>query len=332
MHDVTSTTREPDGLGVVDPIRIPGAARAGRAWNRLPSLAKVFVALTAIDVAMRALGLFGTSLYLDLSSPLSLVAAFLPHDALILLPAILAWRRPNAVEAVPLVMRGAILVALVELLNAPLRGVASGNPLDPVVGPTVVSIAAIFLTAAGWISIALGLRGLNPEKPEASTAGLGNVVGGAIALGAILNLAGVLLLPGPDVGEPRWNALVQLNSAMLTVQTFALAYLAMIVALGTDDERRPKAARYTGTGAVVLLAIGAFVTAVIELIALSQAAFAQSIGIGGGPIWLAIGLLTGPVAMTAFVVAFGLGLADASGRDPSVTIGVVEQPHSPTAL
>ena len=65
--------------------------------------------------------------------------------------------------------------------------------------------------------------------------------------------------------------------------------------------------------AVVLLAIGLLVTAVINLLALMQAVFAQSIGLGGGPIWSAIGLVTGPVAMTGLVVAFGLGLADTSG-------------------
>ena len=33
-----------------------------------------------------------------------------------------------------------------------------------------------------------------------------NLVGGAIALSAIVNLAGVLLLPGADLGDARWNA------------------------------------------------------------------------------------------------------------------------------
>jgi hypothetical protein len=308
----TTTPAQPESIGVVDPMRIPGADRARGAWLRLPVLGRAFVVLATIDVVVRALGLFGTQLFVDLGDPLSVITAFVPHDGLILLPAILIWRRPDAIEATPLVMRGAVLVALVELLNAPLRGLTSGNPIDPFALPTIVSIAATFLTAAGWATLAIGLRELNPAKPEQSTAGLANIVGGAIALAAIVNLAGVLLLPGADVGDPRWNALLQLDSAMSVLQTVAIAYLARIVVLGNGDVRRPSMARSTATVAVVLLAIGMLVTTAINLLALTQAAFAQSIGLGGGPIWMAIGLVTGPVAITALVVAFGLGLADAS--------------------
>jgi hypothetical protein len=310
----TTPPARPDGSGVVDPMRIPGADGARQAWLRLPVLGRAFVVLAALDVIVRAIGLFGTQLFVDLGDPLGVITAFVPHDALILLPAVLIWRRPDAVETTPLVMRGAILVALVELLNAPLRGLTSGNPIDPFALPTIISIAAAFLMAAGWATLAVGLRELDPAKPEQSTAGLANVVGGAIALAAIVNLAGVLLLPGADVGDPRWNALLQLNSAMSVLQILALAYLARIVVLGNGDVRRPSIARSTATVAVVLLAIGLLVTTVINLLALTQAAFAQSIGLGGGPIWLAIGLVTGPVAITGLVVAFGLGLADMSGR------------------
>ena len=316
----TTPPAEPDNAGVVDPMRIPGAARARQAWDRLPRLGQAFVVLAAIDVIVRALGLFGMQLFLGLDNPLSVITAFVPHDALILLPGVLIWRRGDAIEATPLVMRGAILIALVELLNGPLRGMTSGNQLDPFVGPTVISIAATFLMAAGWATLAIGLRDVNPAKPEQSTAGLANLVGGAIALSAIVNLAGVLLLPGADVGDARWNALLQLNSAMFVLQTLALAYLARTVVLGNGDTRRPSTARTTATAAVALIAIGSLVTTVITVLALTQSAFAQSIGISGGAIWLVIGLVTGPVAMTALVVAFGLGLADVSDGVASDTI------------
>jgi hypothetical protein len=316
----TPPTGQPEVLGVVEPMRIPGVDRARQVWHRLPALGRAFVVLTALDVIVRALGLFGTQLFLGLDNPLSVIAAFVPHDALILLPAILVWRRRDAVEATPLVMRGAILVALVELLNGPLRGLTSGNQVEPFLGPTIISIAATFLMAAAWVTLALGLRELNPAKPEQSTAGLANIVGGAIALSAIVNLAGVLLLPGADVGDARWNALLQLNSAMSVLQTLALAYFARIIVLGNGDARRPNTARTTAAVAVALIAIGSFVTTLISLLALSQAAFAQSIGLGAGPVWLAIGLMTGPVATTALVVAFGLGLAEASDGVASDTI------------
>lgn len=309
-----------EALGVVDPMRIPGLDRARAAWRRLPPLGQVFVVLAAIDVVVRAIGLFGTSLFVDLGNPLSVITGFVPHDALILLPAIVVWRRVDAVEATPLVMRGAILVALVELLNAPLRGLTSGIPIDPFLLPTIVSIAAAFLMAAGWMTLGLGLRELNPAKPEQSTAGLANLVGGAIVLAAVVNLAGLFLLPQGDFVDPRWNALLQLGSGMSIVQMVALAYLARIVVLGNGDARRPSLARKTATSAAVLVAIGSIVSGVMDLLALVQNAFAQSIWTGGAPVWLAIGLLTGPVAMTALVVAFGLGLADVPDGVASDTI------------
>jgi len=316
----TPPTGQPEVLGVVDPMRIPGVDRARQAWDRLPVLGRAFVVLAALDVVVRALGLFGTRLFPGLDDPLSVITAFVPHDALILLPAVLVWRRRDAVEATPMVMRGAILIALVELLNAPLRGMTSGNQLEPFLGPTIISIAATFLMAAAWVTLAIGLRELNPAKPEQSTVGLANLVAGVIALAAIVNLAGVLLLPGADIGDPRWNALLQLNSAMSVLQIAAVAYFAQIAILGKDDVRRPSIARTTATAAVALLAVGWFVTTVVNLLALSQAAFAQSIGLGAGPIWLVIGLMTGPIAMTGLVVAFGLGLADASDGVASDTI------------
>ena len=316
----TPPTGQPEVLGVVDPMRIPGADRARQAWHRLPILGRAFVVLAALDVVVRAIGLFGTRLFFGLDNPLSVITAFVPHDALILLPAVLVWRRRDAVEATPLVMRGAILIALVELLNAPLRGLTSGNQLEPFLGPTIISIAATFLLAAAWVTLAIGLRELNPAKPEQSTAGLANLVGGAIAVAAIVSLAGVLLLPGADIGDPRWNALLQLDSAMFVLQIAALAYFSRIAILGKDDVRRPSIARTTATAAVALLAVGWFLTTVIDLLALTQSAFAQSIGLGAGPIWLAIELMTGPVATTALVVGFGLGLADASDGVASDTI------------
>lgn len=289
-----------DALGVVDPLRIPGAAAALRIWAGLPYLARAFVVLAAVDVLVRALGLFGTNLYLDLGSPLTWFSAFFPHDALILLPAIVILRRPNAIESTPVVVRGAILVALVEVLNPPLRGLVSGNPADPFAGPTIISILGILLTAAGWYSLASGLRVMNPVKVEESIAGLANLVGGTIALGAVVDFVLVLVRPGPDFGDATWTSLMQLNSAMLVVQWLALAYLARVVVLGTRDPTRPVAATYLATGALAGYAIG-FLLFVMA--------------IGTGPIWTVIAFLSGPVAMTAFLAAFGLGLAD-----PSVTI------------
>ena len=297
-------------LGVGDPIRIPGAARARALWVGLPQVSRAFIALTAMDVVVRALGLFGTNLFLSIDDPLSWFSAFFPHDALILLPALILARRPDAIDATPLVMRGAIAVALVELLSTPARGLVSGNPLDPIVAPTIVSIVAILFLAGGWYWLALGVRALNPVRPAESSAGLANLVGGALALTALIYLAEALFGAPPDVGNPTWTALLQLNNAMSVVQSLAFAYLARTVVVGTGDPARPTAATNLATGSLVLMALGSVLMAIGPLL------FPV---IGQNAIWVVTGWITGPIAMTGFFAAFALGLADPSGTiEPAV--------------
>jgi hypothetical protein len=113
-----------------------------------------------------------------------------------------------------------------------------------------------------------------------------------------------------DLGDPIWTALLQLNSAMFVVQSLAFAYLARIAVLGTGDPGRPAAATNLATGSLVLLAIGAIVLAIGPLLIPVT---------GQNAIWVVLGWLTGPVALTAFVASFGLGLADPSGTiEPAV--------------
>jgi len=304
MTDTAPAATSAEGLGVVDPLRLPGAATARRAFLGLPPIARVFVALAGVDVLVRALGLFGTGLFLFLDNPLTWFSAFFPHDALILLPALVIARRPDAIEATPLVMRGAIAVALVELLNTALRGIVSGNPIDPFVAPTIVSIVAILFLAGGWYWLALGLRALNPVRPADSSTGLANLVSGALVIIALMSFVTTLFGPVPDVGDRSWTTLFQLNSAMLVVQSLAFAYLARVVILGTGDPARPVAATNLATGSLVLVAIGAVFLAIGPLLIPVT---------GENAFWVVLGWLTGPVAMTAFVASFGLGLADASG-------------------
>jgi hypothetical protein len=310
MTDTKPAVATAEGLGVVEPLRIPGAAAARRAVLGLPPVARLFIGLAGVDVVVRGLGLFGTGLFLFLDNPLTWFSAFFPHDALILLPALILARRPNAIEATPLVMRGAIAVALVELLNTPLRGLVSGNPLDPIVTPTIVSIVAILFLAGGWYWLALGLRALNPRRPADSSVGLANLVSGALVITALTSFVTTLFGPAPDVGNPSWTALFQLNSAMLVVQSLAFAYLARVVILGAGDPARPTVATNLAAGSLVLVAIGAILLTIGPLLVPVT---------GDNAIWVVLGWLTGPVAMTAFVASFGLGLADASGTiEPAV--------------
>jgi hypothetical protein len=302
MTELKPATASSD-LGVVDPLRIPGAVAARRIWRGLPPLAQAFIGLATLDVIIRALGLFGTELFLFLDNPLSWFTAFFPHDALILLPAVVVVRRRDALEATPLVVRGAVAIALVEMLSAPSRNLVSGSAPDPVIAPTVVSILALLVSAGGWFWIAQGLKVLNPVRTAESAAGLANLVAGALVVAALANLGLALFAPQPDIGNATWTSLFQLNSAMLAVPALAFAYLARETLLGTGDLSRPYEARWLATAGLVLFAIGTLLFLVG----------------GQGVLWVLIGFVTGPVAMTSFVVAFGLGLADPSGTiEPAV--------------
>ena len=289
-------------------MRIPGAATARRWWLALPRISQVFIALAGLDILTRLFGLLGGSLYLALDDPLGTFSSLFPHDALILLPAILLWRRPDALATTPLVLQGAVTVALVEALNGPLRSLVSGDPRDPFGGATFIAIAATLVTAGGWVAIARGLRWFTPAKPSETIAGLANVVAGGLVLGAIIGAIGALFLPNVDFGEPLWNDLIRLNSAIQSLGGLALAYLAWIVVRGSGDHTRPFEATYVATVALAALAVGAVLNQFV----------------GPGMFWVLVYWLTHNVAMTAFVVAFGLGLADPSGTiEPAVQ---TEQP------
>jgi hypothetical protein len=294
-------------LGVVDPMGIPGLARARQWWRSLPRLVQVFVGLAALDVVVRALGLFGERLYVG-GDLLAVTATFLPHDALILLPAIIVWRRPDALVSMPLVLQGAIAVALAELLNQPLRAVVSGNPQDPISGATVIAMTAAIVAAGGWVAMARGFRWFSPAKPSETIAGLANLVAGGLVLGAVISTIAALFLPNIEFGDALWNDLIRLNNAVLSLSGLGLAYLAWLVVRGTGDPTRPVEATYLATMALAALAIGSVLNQFV----------------GPGTIWVLIYWLTHNVAMTGLVVAFGLGLADPSGTiEPAVQ---TEQP------
>jgi hypothetical protein len=147
-------------------------------------------------------------------------------------------------------------------------------------------------------------------RPPDSSTGLANLVSGALVITALMSFLTTLFGPVPDVGDRSWTALFQLNSAMLVVQSLAFAYLARVVILGTGDPARPVAATNLATGSLVLVAIGAVFLAIGPLLIPVT---------GANTFWVVLGWLAGPVAMTAFVASFGLGLADASGTiEPAV--------------
>ena len=326
-------TSAPAELGVVDPIRLPDVVRSAQsgataAWSRLPGLGKAFVVLAIVDVALRAVGFAGTSLFIDLGSPITIVAAVFAHTLPILLPALLLARRPDAATATPLVLRGVVVLALVELLHQPVSGLAFGVPDGSgFVAGIGIGIARSLVSAAGWLAIALGLAAVTSSRPGPALAGLSNLVLAALVGAAIVTLGVGLVVAPPDLGDPTWNSLSMVNNAMLSVEAAAIAYFAWIVVRGTSDARRPQAARYLATGALVVGAAFAAISAAIGALVIVQVVFALSTGpLGGefGLLWIG----TWPVT-AAVLVALALGLADDSVRLPARDGGDVPPKATP---
>jgi hypothetical protein len=283
-------------LGVVDPIRIPGAARIRRLWAGLPWLSRVFVLLAIVDVVARALGLFGTGLFLEPTAPVTWLTAFLPHDALILLPAVILARRPRATIELPLLVRGAITISVVELLEHPVGNLASGIAVDDLLASVLVAMAAALATAAGWVAIAHGMRSFTPRTPPERVTALAGFVAGGFAIGALIAAASSFVDGNLD-SEFEFAALLRLNNMVIALSGLGLAYLGWMVVRGTSDPNRPAIATNLGTISVAAAAIGAVLFPFV----------------GEGVIWGAVVLIAANVAFTGLVVAFGLGLADPSG-------------------
>jgi hypothetical protein len=306
-HPGGERRREADS-GVVEPLRLPdGVVRAWHrslAWSSVqPSFVWLFVGLAGADVFMRGLGVVGPPIFLDLRAPVGIVASFLPHDLLILLPALLVIRRPGAVAETPNIVDGAILVAFVELLSNPSTAIAAeiGG-----LGPwAVLSIVTTALGIVGWVMIGRGLTTLNGD-PSPTVAGWANLAALGIVAGVIAMAA--TFRSGTDFGEPELSGLMSLNTIVRTLAPLALAYVGRAVIRGIDDERRPRGALRLGATAVLIAAgLGLFVN-LVSLVATVNVGFGQAIS--GFPGWAPLYWLSAGGAVTLLVVAFGLGLAD----------------------
>jgi hypothetical protein len=325
-----------NALGVVDPIRIPIPSALPRAWQRLPVLAKVFVGLTILDIVARAVGFAGTSLFLDLAAPLSVLTAFFPRSLLILFPALLLLRRPDADRATPLVLQGAVLVALAVLLGDPLGGLVGMGIGEEVIGASLlVSIAATALKAAGWIAIAIGLLRLAPVAPSRFLAGLSNLVFAAIAGLGLVYLVGALLGPRTDIGIPGVDGLFLLSSVTAAIGLMAWAFLGRVIVRGADDIRRPLIATRLALPAFAFIAVASAFDALVAGAFFVMRAFGPGPALAPGqPVQDAIiigsittGILGTLIGTSAVIVAFGLGLADTSPRVPAPAHDAVAGPE-----
>ncbi|NJD28232.1 MAG: hypothetical protein FIA92_08030 [Chloroflexi bacterium] len=301
-------------LGVVAPLRVPDGV--ARAWHRAgawfvaqPVLARLFIGLAAFDVLARGLGIVGPPITLDVREPLGVLTSFLPHDLLILLPALVVVRRPSAAEDTPIVLDGAVFVALAALLDYPSTALAS--TIAGFQAWAVVAIAVVALQVVGWIWIGRGLTFLNGD-PSPRTAGWANLAAVAIVATVVLSGGSLLIGPGFDLGDEELNRLMALNNLAHILAPLALAYAGRAVIRGFDDGRRPEIALRLGAAGVLLAAGLGLVLAVVTFLALGNVAFAQAIAEapGWGPLyWLGTG-----GAISLLVIAFGLGLADDGQR------------------
>ncbi len=309
----TMPPRSVTELGVVDPIRIPPAFTRAvasfrrRAWDPLPPVAKLFVALSALDIAWRAIGFAGTGLFISLESPISIVSTFLPHNLLIALPALVLARRADAAVATPLVLGGAVVLALVELLWSPFSNAAFGSGGDGafVIG-SIVQVGALVLKSVGWLALAYGLIAITAGKPSPFLGRLGNLVFAFLAAGAVVGLVSLLVSPF-DLGDPGWDAMQGIAAVVALVELVVFGFLARVIVHGTLDERRPAEATTVASGAVVMAAITGMLAAGVSLVAI----VARSPDLGGATQAFAwVGYLGDAFAKTLLFVAFGLGLAD----------------------
>lgn len=313
MTDAVPRTAPTDEHGVVDPIRIPGANRIAREWRRLPLLARVLLVAAGIDAVARLIGLGGLSLSLNLTAPFGFLGFFLPHYAVVLLPVVLLARRRDALEATPLVVRGAVALAVVELAGDPLGLLFLPSGSD-ITGWTAVQIAGAAARAGGYVALAFGLRALDRSIPGPTLAGLANLVAWLIAGSAVVGLLLQLAFPPPELGDPSWNAQLLLVSSVNQLTLVAFAYLARAVIRGGRDDRRPAFAVTLGAGAMVLAGIVGLLNVLTGVVVLVQTVFAIPAGLLTGA--FAFAGLGPPVFLLLLVVAFALGLADTSVRIP----------------
>jgi hypothetical protein len=305
--------------GVVDPIRLPGPILQARAWllgawDRLPTLGRLFVALTAADILGRTIGLPGMSLGIELSVPVTIVSAFVPHDLLILLPALLIARRHDAATATPLLFRAAVVLSLVQLLAGPVANAAAAGAGEAgFIMATLISIAATVMRTGAWLAMGISLAELAAGPPRPALAGLSNAIFVLLAASAAIGLILLIALGPPDLGDPLWTTLSLLSTALGTVEAIAFAYLARVVIRGATDTRRPPLATFIASAAMVVSAIVTGIGGVVALAALVQLGFDLSNGPIGAQVslgWIETGL-----PLTAFLVSFGLGLGDTSPRE-----------------
>jgi hypothetical protein len=293
--------------GVVDPIRVPESIQ--RLVRGLPRLAQVFIGLTVVDVLGRSIGLVAPRIDFSIDNPASFLAAFIPHDLVILLPAILVIRRPDALRTTPLILIGATAVAVVELFLTPLSFFVSDSSASTIGLSISLSILASTATAGGWLAMGRGLADLNPPVPSPFATGLANLVAIGVALPIVGGVISDVTRPPIDVGDPSTNTAMALGSVFGVVALLASAYLLRSVVRGLDDERRPRRAIQAGVASAAISAVVGLITTIVGVALVIDRNGTATAGFDSAlysiSLWLGVAGTT-----SLLVVAFALGLAE----------------------
>jgi hypothetical protein len=274
---------------------------------RAPRFALLFAALVAVDVAIRGVHLFGLNLFLDLTYPLGVVTTFLPHNALIALPAFVLARRPKLLRESPSAWLGVVTVATCEFVLLPIWGLAANDAIDVFGTPPLAPVLVSLVAALGWVLLARGLRSSASQPPTLAIAAFANLVAVVIALGALGNV-GVFFASDGGFGFAG-----NLNAIMLILTAVALGYLARRMVRLAREPRIPSRARLVGLIAALLLAGNTLLIYSGGIFTFGNIPVSHAFGPFSQDAVEFLRWLTDPVARTLIVVAFALGLADAAG-------------------
>jgi hypothetical protein len=293
--------------GVGDSIGLPPWLRDGldRTWNTLPLLARTFIALAALDVLGRALGLLQPSMAGVFADPLSLVATFAPRDLWIVLPAVLVLRRPDAATATPWVLWSAVVLAVAEFAIGNLRAIVGfGGSVETAALSLWIGILGSTVVAAARVGLARGLARLNPRPVSEAVDGLSNLV----AFGIVIQAFGLLLdvlTTHVDSGAAGIDRLLTWNSAFEVAALAGWGAVLWAAVRGRDDLRRPSPALTLAVAAAIAGAVVGVLSAVVTALGIVAGPDA-----GLGSLAFLIDWTASILVPTLLLIAVWLGLAE----------------------
>ncbi len=295
---IEPTTGPIDDSGVVDPLRMPPVV--GRMIRRLPLVGWLFVALAVVHVALDAPGS-------DFSIP-PIVVGLIGRALVVLLPAVVLWRRPDAFAVTPGIAIGSVLVAVGELGPLVVRSLDAWLPvsadvdLPPAVDlpHIVVGLVLIAAGAVGWLSIAVWLSALRPDSGRRAA-----VVAGVVAAAAIVATSGNLIVIYLELTPIEGGVIV--GSLVLAIASGAASLIWAYVAWAVVRQAGlpPRAATLLAAVAVVVLVLVELVGVGVSLLLVAtRSSEFQDLSIASINI-TAYGFYA---SMLAWVAAFALGL------------------------